>query len=90
MRTLSTARLARREVLKAAYGRVWDTSELMAEFWIVGHGIDHMRVERKADKRRGSIRVDDHHVGRFYYNFVERHCTRARVPRRPWSASALS
>jgi hypothetical protein len=89
MTKLSELRRERRAMLEEAHGQVWDTSQLMAEFWIIGYrGVDHMRVERKADKQIGWLRIDDERAGRFYYNFINEIYS-GESHRRPWLAAAF-
>jgi len=57
-----------RESLTALHGRVWDTSELSAEFEVVGAMASWIVVRRKADGQMGSMEFT--HQPHFYFNFV--------------------
>ena len=57
-----------REALEAAYGRVWDTAELTAEFEVLGFLAPFVVVRRKSDRQKGSLEFQ--HNPRFYFNFV--------------------
>jgi hypothetical protein len=56
------------EGLVAKYGRVWTTTELMAEFHVLGFGAPYVVVQRKSDGCKGSLEFQ--HAPRFYFNFV--------------------
>ncbi len=56
------------EVLAAKYGRVWSTSELTAEFDVLGFMAPYVVVQRKADGCKGSLEFQ--HSPRAYFNFV--------------------
>jgi hypothetical protein len=57
-----------REVLEAAHGQVWDTSELARDFVVVGFSAPYVVVRRKADGVLGSLEFQ--HMPRFYFNFL--------------------
>ncbi|MHB0958753.1 MAG: hypothetical protein ACYC0X_15590 [Pirellulaceae bacterium] len=54
--------------LATKYGRVWTTSELTAEFDVLGFMAPFIVVERKADRCKGSLEFQ--HSPRLYFNFV--------------------
>lgn len=58
-----------RPSLEAAYGKVWDTDELRAEFEVTGFLAPFVGVKRKADNKEGSMEFQHH--PRFYFNFKE-------------------
>ena len=47
---------------------MWDTSELSAEFEMLGAMASYIVVRRKADGQMGSMEFT--HKPRFYFNFV--------------------
>ena len=57
-----------RETLAAQYGRVWDTSQLSAEFEVLGFMAPFVVVRRKSDGQKGSLEFQ--HCPRFYFGFV--------------------
>ena len=57
-----------REALEAAYGRVWDTAQLSAEFEVLGFLAPFVVVQRRSDRQRGSLEFQI--CPRFYFNFV--------------------
>lgn len=57
-----------RAALEQVYGKVYDTSELQAEFTVIGFLAPYCVVERKSDGVRGSITFQ--HSPRFYFDFV--------------------
>jgi len=57
-----------RTALEAKYGRVWETSELAADFDVLGFLAPYVAVRRKSDGRKGSLEFQ--HNPRFYFNFV--------------------
>jgi len=61
------AEQAEREKLEAEYGQVWSTSELSADFTVLGFMAPMVVVERKSDKVRGSLFFQ--HNPRFYFGF---------------------
>jgi hypothetical protein len=68
MATFTALRRARRLMLEEAQGAVWDTAQLLEEFAILGYrGADCLLVERKADQKKGWMRIDAGPVGSFYY-----------------------
>ena len=44
-----------REYLEAKYGQVWDTSELQADFEVLGFMAPFVVVRRRSDSRKGSL-----------------------------------
>lgn len=56
------------EALAAKYDRVWSTSELTAEFDVLGFMAPYVVVQRKADGCKGSLEFQ--HSPRVYFNFV--------------------
>jgi len=57
-----------RTALEAKYGRVWETSELAADFDVLGFLAPYVAVRRKSDGRKGSLEFQ--HNPRFYFDFV--------------------
>ena len=57
-----------RDALEEAYGRVWDTAELAAEFEVLGFLAPFVIVRRRSDREKGSLEFQ--HNPRFYFNFV--------------------
>lgn len=55
-----------REYLEAKYGEVWDTSQLQAEFTVVGFMAPYV-VVRKANGVKGTVKFQ--HDPRLYYSF---------------------
>lgn len=60
----STARAS----LESRYGRVWNTTQLQADFDVTGFCAPCVVVTRKADGARGSLEFT--HSPRFYFNFI--------------------
>jgi hypothetical protein len=58
-----------RESLESQHGRVWDTSELLAEFEVVGYDAPLVRVRRKSNGKNGSFVFQ--HYPRFFFLFIE-------------------
>jgi hypothetical protein len=56
-----------REMLESVYGRIWDTSELAADFDVIGFAAPFVVVTRKSDGVKGSLEFQHH--PRFYYDF---------------------
>jgi len=56
-----------REALEAKHGKVWDTSELTAEFAVTGFMAPLVVVRRKSDGVVGSLEFQ--HSPRLYFNF---------------------
>ncbi len=56
-----------REFLEANHGKVWDTSELQAEFTVLGFMAPFVVVQRKSDGVKGSVKFQ--HDPRLYYSF---------------------
>jgi len=57
-----------RTALEAKHGRVWETSELAADFDVLGFLAPYVAVRRKSDGRKGSLEFQ--HNPRFYFDFV--------------------
>jgi len=58
-----------RQEFEQAYGKVWDTDELMTEFSVESFMAPYVFVRRKTDNTRGSLKFN--HRPRFYYSFSE-------------------
>jgi len=58
-----------RQELEAKHGKVWDKTELLAEFEVRGFGYGCVVVERSEDRVLGSM--DFQHSPRFYYSFIK-------------------
>lgn len=58
-----------REALEAEYGQVWDTSELAADFEVIGFLAPLVVVRQRADGTKGSLEFQ-HGPPRLYFNFV--------------------
>jgi hypothetical protein len=56
-----------REALEAEYGQVWDTSQLAADFEVIGFMAPLVVVRRRADGVKGSLEFQ--HSPRFYFSF---------------------
>jgi hypothetical protein len=56
-----------RESLEAEHGQVWDTTQLSADFDVLGFMVPFVVVIRKADGQKGSLEFQ--HNPRFYFNF---------------------
>jgi hypothetical protein len=56
-----------REALEAQYGQVWDTSQLRADFEVLGFGAPLVVVRRRSDGVRGSLEFQ--HNPRLYFNW---------------------
>lgn len=57
-----------RQALEAVNGQVWDTTELSAEFEVLGFLAPYVAVRRKSDRQKGSLEFQ--HNPRFYFNFM--------------------
>ena len=57
-----------REALEAAHGQVWDTTQLAADFEVLGFMAPFCIVRRKSDGKKGSLEFQ--HSPRFYYSFL--------------------
>jgi hypothetical protein len=57
-----------RQRLEAQYGQVWDSSQLWANFEVLGFMAPFVVVRRRSDGRKGSLEFQHH--PRFYFNFV--------------------
>ena len=55
-----------REFLEAKYGEVWDTSQLQAEFTVIGFMAPYVLVQ-KANGVKGTVKFQ--HDPRLYYSF---------------------
>ena len=62
------AESAERATLAAKYGQVWNTSELCADFEVLGFMAPYVVVQRKTDGCKGSLEFQ--HSPRLYFNFV--------------------
>lgn len=60
---------ASREALEAAYGRVWDTTEVQADYEVLGFAAPFVVARRRSDGRLGSLMFQ--HSPRFYFNWQE-------------------
>jgi ATP-dependent Zn protease len=60
---------AGRAELEAKYGKVWNTSELQADFEVTGFMAPFVVVKRKADNKVGSLMFQG--SPRFYFSFTE-------------------
>jgi len=60
---------ASREALEGVYGRVWDTTELQADYEVMGFAAPFVVARRRSDGRRGSLMFQ--HTPRFYFNWQE-------------------
>jgi len=58
-----------REALEAEHGQVWDTQQLQADFAVQGFCAPFVVVQRKADRKVGSLMFQ--HYPRFYFGFTE-------------------
>jgi len=58
-----------RAALEAKYGKVWDATELAAEFSVTGFGAPVVAVKRRSDGVIGSLEFQ--HSPRFYYGWKE-------------------
>jgi len=56
-----------REALEAAYGQVWTTVEMSAEFQPIGFMAPFIVVTRKSDDMKGSLEFQ--HSPRLYFNW---------------------
>lgn len=56
-----------REYLEAKHGKVWDTTEMQAEFEAIGFMAPLIGVRRRSDGVRGSMMFQ--HNPRFYFSF---------------------
>jgi hypothetical protein len=57
-----------REALEAQHGQVWDTTQLSADFLVIGFLAPFVIVKRKSDGVKGSLSFQ--HSPRFYFDFV--------------------
>lgn len=60
---------AERSTLEARHGQVWNSTELAADFLVLGFGAPFVVVRRKTDNRLGSL-LFQHHP-RYYFAFKE-------------------
>ena len=65
----TNAQPAERGVLESRYGRVWNATELAADFTVVGFAAPFVVVRRKSDQRLGSLMFQHH--PRYYFAFKE-------------------
>ena len=56
-----------REEIEAEYGQCWDTTQLQAEYTVLGFLAPHVVVIRKSDGQKGSLEFQ--HQPRFYFGF---------------------
>ena len=56
-----------REEFEQAYGQVWDTDELQANFKVASFMAPFVFVTRKSDGKKGSLKFS--HRPRFYHSF---------------------
>jgi hypothetical protein len=56
-----------REALEAEHGQVWDTSQLAADFEVIGFMAPLVVVRRRADGVKGSLEFQ--HNPRLYFNW---------------------
>jgi hypothetical protein len=56
-----------REALEKAYGQVWNTDQLRAEFEVIGFMAPLVVVRRRSDGQKGSLEFQGN--PRFYFNF---------------------
>lgn len=56
-----------REALEAEHGQVWDTSQLAADFEVIGFMAPLVVVRRRADGVKGSLEFQHH--PRFFFNW---------------------
>jgi hypothetical protein len=59
---------AERKRLQAMYGPVWDTSQLRADFEVLGFMAPYIVVRRRSDGRKGSLEFQ--HQPRLHFNFI--------------------
>jgi hypothetical protein len=60
---------AARAGLESLYGQVWNTDELTRDFKVIGFASPFVIVERKSDRKKGSLTFQ--HDPRFYFEFQE-------------------
>jgi len=63
----STDEQKERDRLEKAYGQVWDTKELQADFTVKGFMAPYVAVVRKKDMKKGTLIFQ--HMPRFYFMF---------------------
>ena len=56
-----------REYLEAKHGQVWDTSQLQADFEVIGFAAPLIAARRRADGVKGSLMFQG--CPRFYFGF---------------------
>ncbi len=56
-----------REHLEAQHGQVWDTTQLQADFEVLGFLAPHVGVRRRADGQKGSLLFQG--SPRYYFGF---------------------
>lgn len=59
---------AERQKYEAQYGQVWDTTQLQADFDVIGFQAPFVVVSRKSDGKVGSLQFT--HMPRWYHSFV--------------------
>lgn len=58
-----------RAPLEAQYGKVWDTSQLRADFDVIAFLAPYVVVKERATGKKGSLEFQ--HSPRFYFNWQE-------------------
>jgi len=66
---LINSRPSERADLEADHGQVWDTSDLIRDFEVIGFAAPFVVVKRKADGKKGSLLFQ--HMPRYYFEFRE-------------------
>lgn len=59
-----------RKYFEDTYGQVWDTSELIDEFEVIGFLAPFVSVRRRSDNVKGSMMFN--HKPRYYHSFIEK------------------
>ena len=57
-----------RELLVAAHGKVWNTSEVQKEFDVLSFSAPYVVVVEKSTGKKGTLIFQ--HAPRFYFNFI--------------------
>ena len=65
----SNDRDAERIRLESIHGKVWDTTEMTAEFEVIGFLAPFVVVKRRADGVKGTLQFQS--IPRFYFSFRE-------------------
>lgn len=66
---VSNDEASERKRLEEKYGQVWDIQEVQKDFLIKGFMAPFVAVERKSDRKKGSLTFQ--HNPRFYFSFKE-------------------